>query len=62
MNLEARIEKHGSGSISVSISSNVLDNPIFLCDKVPEILIIDFVANLVLLAEKIKAKMHLKIL
>ena len=38
--------------ISVSISSNLLDKPIFLCDKGPQSLIIDFVANLELLAEK----------
>ena len=38
--------------ISVSISSNLLDKPIFLCDKDPQSLINDFVANLELLAEK----------
>ena len=42
--------------ISVSISSNLFDKPIFLCYKDPQFLIIDFVANLELLGEKIKAK------
>ena len=32
--------------ISVSISSNLLNKPIFLCDKDPKFLIIGFVANL----------------
>ena len=42
--------------ISVSISSNLLDKPIFWCDKDPQFLINDFVANLELLAEKNKAE------
>ena len=41
--------------ISVSISSNLLDKPIFLCVKDQQFLIIDFVANLVLFALKSKA-------
>ena len=48
--------------ISVSISSNLLDKPIFLCDKDPQSLIIDFVANLELLAEKNKTEMQSKCL
>ena len=36
----------------MSISSKSLDKPIFLCDKDPQSLIIDFVANLELLAGK----------
>ena len=44
--------------ISVSISSNFLDKPIFLCDKDPQSLNIDFVANLELLAEKNKTEMR----
>ena len=48
--------------ISVSISSNLLDEPIFLCDKDPQSLIIDFVANLELLAEKNKTEMRSKFL
>ena len=48
--------------ISVSISSNLLDKPIFLCDKDPQSLIIDFVANLELLAEKNKTEMRSKFL
>ena len=40
--------------ISVSISCNLLDKPMFLREKDPQFLIIDFVANLELLAEKIK--------
>ena len=42
--------------ISVSILSNFLDKPIFLCDKVPQSLIINFVASLELLTEKTKPK------
>ena len=38
--------------ISVSISSNLQDEPIFLCEKDPELLIIAFVYSLELLAEK----------
>ena len=48
--------------ISVSISSNLLDKPIFLCDKDPQSLIIDFVANLELLAEKNKTEKRSKLL
>ena len=44
--------------ISVSISSNLLDKPIFLCAKDPQSLIIDFVANFELLAEKNKTEMR----
>ena len=47
---------------TVSISSNLLDEPIFLCDKDPQSLIIDFVANLELLAEKNKTEMRSKFL
>ena len=38
--------------ISVSISSNLIDEPIFLYSKDPQSLIIDFVSKLELLAEK----------
>ena len=38
--------------VSVSISSNLIDDPIFLYNKDPQNLIIDFVSNLELLAEK----------
>ena len=48
--------------ISVSISSNLLEKPIFLCDKDPQSLIIDFVANLELLAEKNETEMRSKFL
>ena len=44
--------------ISVSISSNLLDKPIFLCDKDQQSLIFDFVANLELLSEKNEAEMQ----
>ena len=54
------IGKHET--ISVSISSNLLDKPIFVCDKDPQSLIIDFVANLELLAEKNKTEMRSKFL
>ena len=42
----------------MSISFKLLDKPIFLCDKDPQSLIVDIVANLELLAEikKIKPK------
>ena len=50
------IEKHEP--ISVSISSNLLDKPIFLCDKDPQPLIID----LELLAEKNKTEIRSKYL
>ena len=46
----------------MSISSNLLDKPIFLCDKDPQSLIIDFVANLELSAEKNKTEMRSKFL
>ena len=42
--------------ISVPIFPNLLDKPILLCDKDPQSLIIDFVANLELLAEKNKTE------
>ena len=44
--------------ISVSISSNLIDEPIFLYNKDPENLIIDFVSKLELLAEKSKLEMR----
>ena len=40
--------------ILVSISSNLIDEPIFLYNKDPQNLIIDFVSNLELLAEQSK--------
>ena len=46
----------------MSISSNLLDKPIFLCDKNPQSLIFEFVANLELLAEKNKTEMRSKFL
>ena len=46
--------------ISVSISSNLIDDPIFLYNKDPQNLIIDFVSNLELLAEKSKLEMRTK--
>ena len=46
--------------ISVSISSNLIDEPIFLYNKDPQKLIIDFVIKLELLAEKSKLKMRTK--
>ena len=52
------IGKHAP--ISVSISSNLQDAPIFLCEKDPELLIIAFVSSLELLAEKIKLQMRTK--
>ena len=45
---------------SVSISSNLIDEPIFLYNKDPQNLIIDFVSNLELLAEKSKLEMRTK--
>ena len=53
-----RIGKHEP--ISVSISSNFLNKPIFLCDKNQQLLIIDFVANMDLWAEKNKADLRSK--
>ena len=44
--------------ISVSISSNLIDEPIFLYNKDPQNLIIDFVSNLELLAEQSKLEMR----
>ena len=46
--------------ISVSISSNLQDDPIFLCEKDPEFLIIAFVSSLELLAEKSKLQLRTK--
>ena len=48
--------------ISVSIWSNLPNKPIFLCDKDPQSLIIDFVAKLELLAKKNEAEMRSKFL
>ena len=48
--------------ISVSNSSNLLDQPIFLFDEYPQCLIFEFVANLELLAEMNKTKVRSKIL
>ena len=47
--------------ISVSISSNLQDAPIFLCEKDPELLIIAFVSSLDFLAEKSKLQMRTKL-
>ena len=44
--------------ISISISSNLQDGPIFFCEKGPELLIIAFVSSLELLAEKSKLQMR----
>ena len=44
--------------ISVSISSNLIDEPIFLYNRDPQNLIIDFVSNLELLAEQSKLEMR----
>ena len=44
--------------ISVSISSNLIDEPIFLYNMDPQNLIIDFASNLELLAEKSKLEMR----
>ena len=46
--------------ISVSISSNLIDEPIFFYNKDPQNLIIDFVSKLELLAEKNKLEMRTK--
>ena len=43
--------------ISVSISSNLIDEPTYLYKEDPQNLIIDFVSNLELLAEKSKRQM-----
>ena len=53
------IEKHVL--ISVSMSSNLIDGPIFLYNKDPQNLIVDFVSKLELLAEKSKLEMRTKI-
>ena len=45
---------------SVSISSNLIDEPIFLYNKDPQNLIIDFVSKLEMLAEKSKLEMRTK--
>ena len=47
-------------AISVSISSNLIDEHIFLYNKDPQNLIIDFVSKLELLAEKNKLEMRTK--
>ena len=47
--------------ISVSISSNLQDAPIFLYEKDPELLTIAFVSSLELLAEKSKLQMRTKL-
>ena len=52
------IGKHAP--ISVFISSNLIDEPIFLYNKDPQNLIIDFVSKLELLAEKSKLGMRIK--
>ena len=52
------IEKHLP--ISVSVSSNLIDEPIFLYNKDLQNLLIDFVSNLELLAEKNKLEMRTK--
>ena len=44
--------------ISVSLSSNLIDEPIFLYNKDPQNLIIDFVSNLELLADQSKLEMR----
>ena len=46
--------------ISISISSNLIDEPIFLYNKDPQNLIIDFVSNLELLAEQSKLEIKKK--
>ena len=48
--------------VSVSLSSNLLDEPVFLCEKDPNRLIISFVAQLEILAAKNKAELTLKVL
>ena len=47
--------------ISVSISSNLQDAPIFLCEKNPELLKPAFVSSLELLAEKRKLQTRTKL-
>ena len=48
--------------ISVSISSNLADDPIFLCDSDPQSLVISFISALEVLADKSKAEMRSKFL
>ena len=48
--------------VSVSISSNLLDEPVFLCEKDPNRLIISFVAQMEILASKNKADLRPKFL
>ena len=48
--------------VSVSVSSNLLDEPVFLCEKDPNRLIISFVAQLVILTAKNKADLRPKFL
>ena len=48
--------------VSVSISSNLLDEPVFLCKKDPNRLIISFVAQLEILSAKNKADLKPKFL
>ena len=48
--------------VSVSISSNLLEEPVFLCEKDPNRLIISFVAQLEILAAKNKADLRPKFL
>ena len=52
------IEKHVP--ISVSMSPNLHDDPIFLCENDPELLIIAFVSSLEVMAEKNKLQMRTK--
>ena len=46
--------------ISVSVSSNLIDEPVFLCDKDPKALIISFVEAIEDLANKSKTEMRTK--
>ena len=46
--------------VPISVRSNLIDEPIFLYNKDPQNLIIDFVSNLELLAEKSKLEMKTK--
>ena len=46
--------------ISVFISSNLIDEPLFLCDKDPKALIISFVEAIEVLANKSKTEMRTK--
>ena len=49
-------------NISVSISSNLADDPIFLCDSDPQSLVISFISALEVLADKSKAELRSKFL